>query len=1192
MKMPKDVKSFAGLEKFLKWEYWPYYLAVLAVLVLLVAAILYFLRRRRKTGGDEQPEDEVKPQPLPRSSLRKIWKDFVRQIPPRLRRSILIYRPFVVMGDLGSGKSTLIDSYTDWRGQARQFYPSHTADPRLQNYIGTKVLVQEIPGALLNNTSKDAHEALIRLWKPIFRRREPTVILALNWQSLASGARENFRRQAQMMRGKINVLAKACGRPVKVCVALTQMDQLEGFVEFAEFVQHSGLPSYLDLRAADGATPLADALEPYEAQLGRALTTLPAGRYLKVLNFLKDVRKVFSPLAAFVKVLQQHDPLSPSPHMARLCLCHPDGGAAGFSNPFEYVLTSSEVRAHNPLLKHRRAALAIAVAGLAYLGWGLTYEWHLFNSIDNTLDRMEAEPPAAYTEELHQMFPNFGATLTQTPVLTFLPNFFPRWDQDIRERLVTYIRKFFLQPKFEKLTSNDEDREKMVYLLALIYATRDNELGELVLSRRADWVDHLELPPDLISDYVTNRLQPDNHYLILPTGGKTHFRPDASESPLPWLVFFTKVGIAGKQQVITPAYLQELQGRADFFLKVTKRAKRYELTGRIVDLLDRLTPVGGQITWIRQHDHSWSQGELKDFLEFIASGDVAYESTDGMDLVEFIENLKIMTKLGSRDPADDFHFTFKGEGYDFKAADWSNLLHRSRIALFIRDYIQKERGADDIIFFGKDSGFPDVVMNPTNNGQLFFVGKGRVDGRLTRDAFEQRVKPVLAEVPDLLKSLPVGAEEKGRLSSFILKQSLAYADRYVSAYRQYYSEFHIQAKNLGELRFVVEQILSPASPFQEFLVTMRDNTDLDLGKSVYLSRFAEKLNTFAFIKRLMLEKDNAFPELDKYRAILQQMIADVESSQPYVAGDSEDAAAELKSVLSPLGRISLDIFRNDDNSYERLAKAWLKNVGLEARWQAPFMEPVQMAFLIGRADVEPAIAKIWSHLRNYYILPMHKKFPFDDKTEAVIAPEDVQAVAFPQGAFWKSFKAYLAPLCREEAGRWTERTSSPGVFGSRQTFRLPAGMLSQVNALSKLSGMLYNDKGAPKPLRVAIKPSPLPPHGKKGPAVVLSYLHCGQASVFAFNQQPAWQQLDIQWWKRLSSAVGIQSETVQETLKTFKEVSVPEGHWSFFRLLQKAGRSDENRYSWQVDMPGKKGVPVNIEFAVRSDPWAVFRVLE
>ncbi len=1192
MKLPKDLISVPGLEKFLKWEYWPYYLAVLAVLVLLGVAILFVLRRRRKTGSDEQPADEAAPQPLPRSSLRKIWKEFVGQIPPRLRRSIMIYRPFVVMGDLGSGKSTLIDSYTDWRGQARQFYPSHTADPRLQNYIGSKVLVQEIPGALLNNTSKDAHEALIKLWKPIFRRREPTVILALNWQSLATGARENFRRQAQMMRGKINVLAKVCGRPVKVCLALTLMDQLEGFVEFAEFVQQSRLPPYIELGAANGAGRLADALVPYEAQLSRALTTLPALKYLKVLTFFKDVQKVFAPLAAFVKILQQHDPLSPAPHFERLCLCHPDGGAAGFSNPFEYVLTAREVRTHNPLLKHRRAALAIAAAGLAYLVWGLAYEWHLFNRIDDTIDRMEAAPPAAYTEELHQMFPNFGATLTQTPALTFLPNFFPRWDQDIRERLVTYIRKFFLQPKFEKLASNDEDREKMVYLLALIYATRDNDLGKLVLSRRADWVAHLGLPHDLITDYVTNRLQPDNHYLILPTGSKTRLRPDASESPLPWRVFFTKVGIAGKQQVITPAYLRDLQDRADFFLKVTERAMRYQLTGRIVDLLDKLTPVGGQITWIRQHDHSWSQGDLKRFLEFIATGDVTHESTDGMDLVEFIENLKVMTKQKVSDPGDDFHFTFKGEDYDFKAEDWSNLLNRSRITLFIRDYTQKQRGADDIIFFGKDSGFPDVVMNPTNNGQLFFVGKGRVDGRLTRDAFEQRVKPVLAEIPDLLKSLPVSDEEKGRLSSFILKQSMAYADRYVAAYRDYYSTFHIQARNLGELRFGVEQILSPTSPFQEFLVTVRDNTDLDLGKSVYLSRFAEKLNTFAFIKRLMLEKDNAFPELDKYRAILQQMMAEVEGSQTYAASDSQDEAAELKSVLSPLGRISVDIFRNDGNSYESLTKAWLKNAGLETEWRKPFLEPVQMAFLIGRADVEPAIDKIWSHLRNYYITPMRKKFPFDDRNEVVITPEDVAAVALPQGAFWKSFKAYLAPLCQEVAGHWTERSSSPGVFGSRQTFRLPANMLSQVNALSKLSGLLYDEKGAPKPLQIAVKPSPLPPQRKKGPAVVLSYLHCGQASVFAFNQQPVWQQLDIQWWKRLSSAVGIQSETVQDTLKTFKEVSVPEGHWSFFRLLQKAGRSDENIFSWQMDMPGEKSAPVNIEFAVRSNPWTAFRVLE
>src|SRR5690242_19107095 len=67
-----------------------------------------------------------------RNRLRRTWKTFLRNIPGEFRRYILLYQPFVVFGESGSGKSSLIGRYTDWKGQAAQFYPSYNADPALQ----------------------------------------------------------------------------------------------------------------------------------------------------------------------------------------------------------------------------------------------------------------------------------------------------------------------------------------------------------------------------------------------------------------------------------------------------------------------------------------------------------------------------------------------------------------------------------------------------------------------------------------------------------------------------------------------------------------------------------------------------------------------------------------------------------------------------------------------------------------------------------------------------------------------------------------------------------------------------------------------------------------------------------------------------------------------------------------------------
>lgn len=1190
MKLPDDVTGALKPAAFLKWEYWPYYLAALAILLLLALLILIVLRRKGKIGGGKPGAQKtltmVKPRPLPPSSLKRIWKTFLRQIPSRLRRSILVYHPFVVMGELGSGKSTLIDSYTDWKGQANKFYPSYTTDMRLQIYLGTKALVQEIPPALLNNTSKDAREALLRLWKPVFQKREPKVILVLNCLALTTEISENLRNQAQMMRGKINVLAKACGRPVKVCIALTHMDQMTGFVQFAEFVRKNGLASCIDPHCAGNLANLADILQPYEEQLSRALTSLSAAEYLNVLAFLKDAPEILRPLSAFIKVLLQHDSLSSLPEIAQLCLCHPEGGSVNFSNPFEYVLTVQEAHVPSPVRKHRFAAAALLAAGLVYLVGGYIYQRQFLVKAHEGLLLMDVAPPDEYSEQYHKIFSELSSGLRANAILQFFPTFFPAWEDQIRDHLVAEIRQYFLLPKLRLFATGEEDREKILYLAGLLYAARDNELGLLVRNRVADWENIMGLPAQLILDYVNNNSHVENIHMELTPGLTGHVITTFASADLPaWALFFHMIQRAQLEPLITPAYLKDLQRQATAFLAVADRVARYELTSEIVRQLKKIPALSTHIVWIEKNDEALSQDSMRSFLRLLTFRDVSYPSTDGMSLSQFVESLKVLSTVSANAPREDFRFSIRGEAFDFNPMDWINLLRRSRITLFMREFEEKNRRSGGMLFFGKDSDFPDVVMNVSNDGLLFFSGKGRVDGRLTRSAFEQRVKPVLADLTETFKTLPVNTEEKGRFSSFILKQAEAYADRYVAAYYQYYSQFHVQASSVGELRYVLKQIQSSTSPLQDLLLALRDNTALDVGESSYLRQFGQKLSSFAFIKRLMEEKDGTFPELNKYKAIIEQMLDDIESTQPYSAQNKADDTSGLKTLLSPLGRISLDIFRNSDSSYQIMAKSWLKSAAIDSEWQLPFLEPVQLAFFLGRSDVESCAEKVWSDLRDSCIVPLYNKFPFDQKAEAEISPEDLAAVAHPQGKFWKSFRDYLGPLCQETAGSWSVRVSSLGLF------RLPPKMLSQVNSLSKLSSLLWDDKGAPKPIPLSIKPAPLPLWKEMGTVVVLSYLHCGKASVFAFNQQPLWQKLDIEWWNRISSAVGMESGTFRDTLKSYKEVTIPESYWSFFRLLQKGSPGDANVYRWQLESPAGKGATMDIEFTMRSDPWAVFRVL-
>src|SRR5262249_7092532 len=82
-----------------------------------------------------------------------------------------------------------ISRRVDWQGQASLFLPSYTADPLLQIYLGSRTVVQEISATLLQQTSRESHEAFRRLWKEaISPARPPTVVVVLKASALQTSS--------------------------------------------------------------------------------------------------------------------------------------------------------------------------------------------------------------------------------------------------------------------------------------------------------------------------------------------------------------------------------------------------------------------------------------------------------------------------------------------------------------------------------------------------------------------------------------------------------------------------------------------------------------------------------------------------------------------------------------------------------------------------------------------------------------------------------------------------------------------------------------------------------------------------------------------------------------------------------------------------------------------------------------------
>ena len=170
----------------------------------------------------------------------------------------------------------------------------------------------------------------------------------IDMASLNAGSSDSLKRQANSIRGKLNVLSQCSQKPIEVCIALTHMDQIEGFSAFQAFLRGNGIPLNIhffpsaeigdkkEVKETVSLSPevgvrtclesLETCLEPYETLLSRALTIQPAEDFLQIIAFMRRAPKLLSRLSSFVDILENPDALSASPEIVQL---FPAGKAEG-----------------------------------------------------------------------------------------------------------------------------------------------------------------------------------------------------------------------------------------------------------------------------------------------------------------------------------------------------------------------------------------------------------------------------------------------------------------------------------------------------------------------------------------------------------------------------------------------------------------------------------------------------------------------------------------------------------------------------------------------------------------------------------------------------------------------------------------------------------------------------------------------
>ncbi|MCX4244137.1 hypothetical protein [Paraliomyxa miuraensis] len=1174
-------------------------IVALVVLVVLVVTVVLIVRWQRKRREDEPRTSG----PSVGARLRSVWVPFYAKIPRRAEH----YPTFVVMGEAGVGKSHLIRSRVDWRGQVNQYNPAAYQNPLVQLYLGSEVVVHELSAPLLRDVSSTTKRALRQLW----RNAGPsmTVVLVLDARTLATTPPEDLRTLAQLVRGKIGLFPRRVAKAVDVRVCLTHLDSFSGYEEFAAVVGTHEKGIELELLGSEYVDAQA-LVAAYDAHLAHALTSRTGDEFARLVGFydiLGGLVRTLPPLLTSLRGEAWHDTrIPPSELYLGSIVPHSHVG-----DPFEADagLVVASIARYN-----RRTLLGATALGAATMSVvaGVSL-WHLqrvgeAEAAVDAHDRKQDDSRRANPEErlAAEDATRAIARMVESEVLWL------RWAQIDRKRTIAdhfehTVRTEYLLPWLEDESWGEDgaDRVTLLYVASLIHGTRGGQLGLHIQDNARWWAKELGLSESMVTYYVQSSDELDPAGVELPEHIDRRTGREWIEHQERLCAAFGRTeGTLSVEAIDALREQPELRSQAEY-----EALERTRLLLEADPLLALpLEPILGTL------DAEVVAEAYEDLVEVSEAVDELTEPMppmpQGGGLGQLLARLDAIERwrAAHQEVSSVVDRTCEQERGTAVA-----LMARSRAHDVIEQVLEgipRERLNDGRAFFDESERLLD-------EGAVRGYGGGAtttIPGHYTKSAFEDHVEPVLAHASDTLPTLELEAADRARVQRAIKDTVTAYARAYRDALVTYYLGFEFNPGSRVALPFALKALTQPSSWFTDFLTTVTHNAALTLPDDQYHEPLKRALEVFGPLTALLAEKDGAIPGLEPYTAIIAELLPLMEGSgAPPAEGD------RLEERLSGLGKLVLHTAQGKEVDRRAVVTEWLEGAQLDYGWHDPFDAPIEQVYRYGARDVEDEIEEAWVDEVRPVVQPLLATYPFDGAAMQDARVSDIEALVREQGKepgeFWAVLDRLVGPAMQRKK---EHRVMLDGIPA-------PMGMLEMVRDLEDLSAALWDGDGKPVPLLVRIEPAALPTKEYEGRVASMAYLSAGGSAVYAFNQRPEAQTLPLRWWDQGEAILSLELTapgTEDASQHTIEEVG---SAFSFYRLLDE-GRSCKGKECYKkrdpkeplvteaaiargkscgrwasratTNLPVTFSVPVDalgrarrlVRFVVVSDPWAPFAV--
>ncbi len=1106
-------------------------------------------------------------------SFYQVWKRFIRQIPTESRSTINSYQHFIVLGGAQSGKSDLIQGLTE---QSQDLYPfdtSYTEVPDIQFYLGPTQVIQEISYASLEDKSIKVRKKIIQLWKKLYAYRDPIILIAYDCFSSEHQNLRELNHLAQLLAGKISLLSEITKKGCKIRIALTHLDKVPGYLEFARFLKQQNLDFNINLSSNFDTNTLETSLKRFfEEHTNLLLTTNSHQDFSKIIRFSKEMPLLFPNIEEFLRALVSRVSFAGSLELDMLSLTSNQRTSTSF-NPFQWKrLPSMQLFFRYPLLKHQLAASFLFLASTLFLSYGYLSEQRELNLAQKGVEQLDLLQLNSFQKEI---LPEYVSYVDIAPgYFTYMkPRFFGEKLTQTKGQLANRILKHFIEREVRKAVLEHKGELKCLYFVGLMHSCRDNNLGKFILKNSPQIAHSLDIEEGLLKAYVLSSAVPQFDQNATPLHNTNPFLPLTSFTP--WATYLSNIQELTNHPILIDQQFEDVIKDTDKLLLAISRVKGDHFAHPIATLLEEQIGLKNSgenirvIRWIGENIDA-----LHNYLGFILQTSTLPLDIEGLNIAQFFTKIKERSSLKEQEN-QVYHFKLEERLFSFQTRPWIDLVIAHNVEHAIHNYITANTNTAGEIFFKNMSEAPEPALALLTTPVPLYKNKVSVPGRYSRIEYEKKVKSTAEKLVHLIDSLSINPEEKKRFKTFLTHEVINYMKSYQDHYARLFDSYDVPENiSLENLKLLLHDLAHRSSKFHDFLLSIHYHTS-PFSDPILSLKSTDTIDEFAFLNNLFSQENGEAP-IREYNEIIVQLIQDLETGS-----SRKDFNRILDPYLNPQAAISAHILKNDSQSYLRRVTASLDNLNIPEKYRSPFVKPLLRLHQLGMQDLKKSIEQVWTSHFSPKIESLFTKFPFDPQGTITISVAELDQILNPNAEFYKTITEVMSVCHHKKDGIW--HAIDPQ--NMKLDERITAGLVASQN----IADLLWDIQGNPKAITLNIKPVPFS-HAEGGsPSLVLSYLVVGNDSIRNLNQTPSWHSVQIDWWKEDNCLVGVELLDRDAKSKSYKNVQKLHTTWCFFELMREATQVDNNTWSWE--MANKEGKePYKVSFSFETNPLQLLQI--